>query len=391
MKITVVGLGYVGLANAAMLAREHEVIGLDIDFERVLSVNSAHAPFADSEMDNWLTSQPLKLWATDDEKVAYRGADYIVVAVPTNYSEATGCFDTSIVERVVEEACFVNPKATIVIRSTVPVGFTEQMIARTNRKILFVPEFLREGHALLDTLNPSRILIGAPGDATEDEEFGRFLDHYAGHGYSVMPNSVAEAVKLFSNTYLAMRVAFFNELDTFAIAHDLEPMLLNYGVTGDPRIGGGYNNPSFGYGGYCLPKDTKQLRANYSGIPQTLISAIITSNERRKDFIASDILARIPIKACEEPVVGIYRLTMKSGSDNTRDSAVQGVIDRLKSRVTVLVYEPELDEATFNGVEVVANLDEFLARSHLVIANRYDESLDGVRRKVYTRDLFQRD
>ena len=385
MKITVVGLGYVGLANAALLSREHQVVALDTNAERVLAVNSGHSTVDDADMDEWLMNQPLNLWATVDPRYAYPGASYIVIAVPTSYDESTGQFDTSIVESVISDARRYAPSATIVIRSTVPVGFTADMAGCfPDTRFLFVPEFLREGHALLDTLNPSRIIIGAP--SIEDDQFGRLLDQHAGIGYTIMPWSEAEAVKLFSNTYLAMRVAFFNELDTFALAHGLDASTLIEGVSKDPRIGQGYNNPSFGYGGYCLPKDTKQLRANYDLVPQTLISAIIESNETRKKYIANDILDRSP------GVVGIYRLVMKAGSANWRDSAIIDVIGYLNDAgVEVLIYEPELTEDNFHGNKVIDHLNEFTSRCDLIVSNRIDPQIAHVWSKVYTRDIFGKD
>lgn len=393
MRITVVGLGYVGMANAAMLSKDHNVIALDIDKERVQAVIEGRSTVADPEMEGWLRHQHLALWATSQPVLAYPGADLILVAVPTNYDEESGCFDTSVVEQVIEEACVLNPTAAIAIRSTVPVGFTQTMQEKhPERAVMFVPEFLREGNALNDTLNPSRIIIGANHTDPTALDLGRALSTYSACGFSIIGHAEAEAVKLFSNTYLAMRVAFFNELDSFAIAHDLNSEQIIRGVSADPRIGTGYNNPSFGYGGYCLPKDTKQLKANFDLVPENLISAIIESNETRKDTIMSEIISSVPILACQEPVIGIYRLTMKAGSDNWRESAVQGVMHRLINRgYKVVVYEPELAETDFAGAKVMENLDEFLTRSHLIVANRWDESLRDVVEKVYTRDIFQRD
>jgi UDPglucose 6-dehydrogenase len=384
MKIAVVGLGYVGLANAAMLARDHEVVGLDRDPSRVHIVNMAHSPFEDAMLSTWLKEAPLHLLATCEPHRAYLGASYVIIAVPTNYDESTGCFDTSIVEQVVDDANRLSPSdAILVIRSTVPVGFTAEIQSRyTERTILFVPEFLREGRAFLDTLQPTRVIIGG----MPDERLGRMLTRESPHGWLSMNTTEAEAVKLFSNTYLAMRVAYFNELDTFASEHGLDTAAIINGVSKDPRIGPGYNNPSFGYGGYCLPKDTKQLRANYAQIPETLISAIVESNQTRKDFIVSDILRYRP------KTVGIYRLVMKTGSNNFRESAVLDIAQSLSDAgIQVIAYEPELVEDTLGTIKVVGNLHEFTVRSDLIVANRLDDQITRVREKVYTRDIFNRD
>lgn len=389
MNITVVGLGYVGLANAAVLSRHHKVTALDINAERVLTVNSGHSTVNEPEMDHWLMNEPLNLWATNLPGEAYKNAEFVIVAVPTNYSETTGQFDTSIVWEVIDDALKYAPRATVVIRSTVPVGFTQTMQdLYPDNAILFIPEFLREGHALRDTLNPSRIIIGASHTEQTAIEIGMALDLFSGQGFTITGYAEAEAVKLFSNTYLAMRVAFFNELDTFAAQMRLDSRAVIEGVSTDPRIGSGYNNPSFGYGGYCLPKDTKQLQANYSQVPERLISAIVESNHVRKNFIAQDIVKRLDYDL--DKTVGIYRLTMKSDSDNWRDSAIQQVIVRLRATgLNVIVYEPELAETTFNGLEVVHNIDEFTARSDLIVANRLNDEI--ARENVYSRDIFGRD
>ncbi len=383
--VCVVGTSYVGLSLAVLLAEACEVRALDIDAGRVEMIRRWQSPISDPDIEERLAGRRLNLHPTTDKTRAYAGADVVVVATPTNYDERTNYFDTSSVEQVVADVRDINPAATIVIRSTVPVGFTDGLRERHGTdSIVFSPEFLREGRALHDNLHPSRIVVGDRGergrafatllaDAALDEDVPVLLTD----------NTEAEAVKLFANTYLAMRVAFFNELDTYATTHRLDTRHIIEGVSLDPRIGAHYNNPSFGYGGYCLPKDTKQLLANYADVPQTLISAIVDANTTRKDFVSAEIVARKP------GVVGIHRLIMKSGSDNFRSSSVQGVMKRIKAKgIEVLVYEPELHEDHFFGSEVVRDLTELKARSDLIVANRLVDELRDVADRVYTRDLF---
>lgn len=388
MKITVAGLGYVGLANAILLAQHNEVVGYDLDATRVADVNARRSPIVDPEIEDYLATRPLDLVATTDAGAALVGAEFVVVATPTDYDPDTDFFDTSSVEAVIAQVATRNPRATVVIKSTIPVGFTARMQAEhPGLRILFSPEFLREGSALRDNLNPTRIIVSDPGP--DAERFAGLL--VAGASREDVPvlltgTSEAEAIKLFSNTYLAMRVAFFNELDTYAANHGLNTRQIVQGVGLDPRIGDHYNNPSFGYGGYCLPKDTKQLLANYANVPQTLIQAIVDSNQIRKNFIADDILARKP------EVVGVYRLAMKAGSDNFRSSSIQGVMERIRAKgVPILLYEPLLQTDRFFGSEVVRDLDEFIARSGIIVCNRATPELAHVADKIYTRDLFGHD
>ena len=390
MKITVAGLGYVGLSNAVMLARRYDVTGVDIDESRVSLINERKCPFADRELEESLAGGGLPLKATTDYAHAYKETDYVLIATPTDYDLQSGRFDTSSVESVFEKALAVKTNAVFVIRSTVPIGYTKSLQDKYScDNIIFVPEFLREGSALHDSLNPSRIIIGCDLNSekmlSKAEEFMGIIKlciHIENTAELFTETAEAEAIKLFSNTYLALRVAFFNELDTFAEMYGMRTSDVVKGVCLDPRIGDYYNNPSFGYGGYCLPKDTKQLLANYEDIPNDIIGAVVTANRTRKDFIAERILARKP------ETVGIYRLAMKSGSDNFRHSSIVGVIKRLKTRgVKVIVHEPYLQESVFLDTMVVNDLDTFKKQSDIIIANRYDAILDDVANKVYTRDL----
>ncbi|PKW27239.1 nucleotide sugar dehydrogenase [Phycicoccus duodecadis] len=385
--ICVVGTSYVGLSLAVLLARQHDVVAYDIDASRVELIRAGRSPIHDPDIEEHLAGGGLRLTATTDKEAAYRDAEFVVVATPTNYDERTNYFDTSTVEQVVADVRRLAPDATAVVKSTVPVGFTAGLRERLGTdRVVFSPEFLREGRALHDNLHPSRIVVGDRGP--QGAAFARLLaDAALDDDVPVLltDSTEAEAIKLFANTYLAMRVAYFNELDTYAATHGLDTRQIIDGVGLDPRIGMHYNNPSFGYGGYCLPKDTKQLLANYAAVPQTLISAIVDANTTRKDFIASEVLARGP------RVVGIHRLVMKSGSDNFRSSSVQGVMKRIKAKgVEVIVHEPELDAPTFFGSPVVS-LEELKARSDVIVANRLVPELHDVEERVYTRDLFGND
>ena len=388
MKIAVAGLGYVGLSNAVLLAQRHTVVALDVDPQRVALVNERRSPIEDADIEEFLTTADLDLLATTDLQESYAGARFVIVATPTDYDPTTDFFDTSSVETVIGQVLATEPDATIVIKSTIPVGFTDRMCEEHGtQNILFAPEFLREGKALHDNLHPSRIVVGQ--QSQRGKEFAELMLEA-----SLEPDTPvlltgprqAEAIKLFSNTYLAMRVAFFNELDTFASSHGMDSREIITGVSLDPRVGEGYNNPSFGYGGYCLPKDTKQLLANYRDVPQNLVRAVVDSNRTRKDFVAEQIVALAP------KVVGIYRLVMKEGSDNIRTSSVQGIMKRLKAKgLEVIVYEPVLTGPEFYHSEVVADLEEFKQRSSVIVANRISEEIRDVMDKVYTRDLFGRD
>lgn len=406
MNIAVAGTGYVGLSLAVLLSQHNHVTAVDVVPEKVDLINKGLSPIADAEIEDYLANHELDLTATLDGAAAYAEAELVVIATPTNYDSDKNFFDTSLVEQVIDLVLEVNSDCTMVVKSTIPVGYTKDLVERyPEGRFLFSPEFLREGHALYDNLHPSRIIVGVPSESKFADELEREAEVFAGllkQGslddnvpVLIMRATEAEAVKLFANTYLALRVAYFNELDTYASVRGLNAAQIIEGVGLDPRIGGHYNNPSFGYGGYCLPKDTKQLLANYDEVPQNLIEAIVEANRTRKDYIADEVLDRVTrlvYQGVPQPKVGIYRLTMKTGSDNFRASSIQGIMKRIKARgVPVVVYEPTLDAEEFYGSTVEPSLDTFLESCDVILANRWNDELAAVEEKVFTRDLFKRD
>ena len=400
MKIAVAGIGYVGLSNAVLLAQNNTVVAVTRSSEKAETINNRVSPFEDTEIEEYLRSPRLELTATTDSKYAYSGADYVIIATSTDYDADKGCFDTSSIESVINQVLTVNPSAVIVIKSTVPVGYTRSICKKYGGNILFSPEFLRENHALYDNLFPSRIIVGVPSDKPflQEKAWEYALLQSAGAKKEYVPillmdSSEAETVKLFANTYLAMRISFFNELDSYAELHGLETEKIIDGICLDPRIGNLYNNPSFGYGGYCLPKDTKQLLANFENVPNDIVKATVDANITRQSFIADRVIEKLSaIGGKRDCVVGVYRLIMKTGSDNFRHSSIQGIMNRLKENgVDIVVYEPALAAEQFDGCRVVNDWEEFCDVSDLILANRYSSELEPVISKVYTRDIYFRD